>query len=61
MPINLDLDAAILLSLVNTKMRNQKLDLVSLCKRYNIDSSLLLEKMASIDFRYVDELKQFRN
>lgn len=61
MPISLDLDAAILLSLVNTKMRNQQLDLARLCKRYDIDSKLLRERLASIDFRYVDELKQFRN
>ena len=48
-----------LLSFVNTKLRDYYQDLDSLCQDLEIDKDLLIDKLKSIDYEYDSERNQF--
>lgn len=52
-------DQMILLSVVNTKLRDFYTDLDTLCQEMQIEKKELTEKLASIDYEYDAELNQF--
>ena len=49
----------ILLSVVNTKLRDFYADLDTLCQEMQIEKKELTEKLASIDYKYDAGLNQF--
>ncbi len=49
----------ILLSVVNTKLRDYYADLDTLCQEMQIEKKELTEKLASIDYEYDAGLNQF--
>jgi len=53
-------DAMMLLSVVNTKLRDEFEDLDDLCEYYGVEKSEIMEKLAEIDYSYDDDLKKFR-
>ncbi len=52
-------DPMILLSYINTKLRDFYPDLDALCDDLEIDRSALVEKLKSIDYEYSKELNRF--
>ena len=52
-------DPILLLSVVNTKLRDFYADLDTLCQEMQIEKKELTEKLASIDYEYDAELNQF--
>jgi hypothetical protein len=52
-------DPYILLSYINTKLRDEHRDLDDLCKSLNIDRTLIENTLSSIDYTYVIELNRF--
>jgi hypothetical protein len=55
-----DMDPFILLSLLNTKLRNESDSLAGLCENYNIDQARLVEKLGTFGYEYIGEINQFR-
>lgn len=56
---NLPSDPILLLSVVNTKLRDFYKDLDTLCQDMMIDKEDLVEKLADIDYEYDMERNQF--
>lgn len=56
---NLPSDPIILLSVVNTKLRDFYKDLDTLCQDMMVDKEDLVEKLADIDYVYDAERNQF--
>ena len=56
---NLPNDPILLLSVVNTKLRDFYKDLDTLCVEMSIDKEVLTEKLADIDYEYDAETNQF--
>lgn len=56
---NLPKDPILLLSVVNTKLRDFYKDLDTLCVELSIDKEVLTEKLADIDYEYDDDRNQF--
>ena len=54
------MDFNMLLSIVNMKLRNESETLEDLCATYEIEKSLLLERLAKHDFVYDQEHHQFK-
>lgn len=52
-------DPMILLSYINTKLRDEYTDLDSLCDDLQINKGELESKLSSIDYEYNSELKRF--
>lgn len=52
-------DPMILLSYVNTKLRDDYSDLDALCDDLDTDRQALEQTLASIDYRYSPELNRF--
>ena len=52
-------DPILLLSVVNTKLRDFYTDLDTLCQEMQIEKKELTEKLASIDYEYDAGLNQF--
>lgn len=50
---------AILLSMINMKLRDEQIDFTEFCKTYSADEELVTEKLASIGYRYHSEKRQF--
>jgi len=50
----------ILLSVINTKLRDQYADLDALCDDLEVDRAALEEKLNAVDFFYDPELNQFK-
>ena len=57
---NLPNDPMILLSVVNTQLRDKYSDLESLCEDLNVDREELIEKLKLVDYLYDSKLNQFR-
>ena len=57
--VDLPKDPMILLSVVNTKLRDFYTDLDTLCQEMQIEKKELTEKLASIDYEYDAGLNQF--
>ena len=58
---NMDLpnEAAILLSVINTKLRDNYANLDELCEDLDIDKSTLTQKLNLIDYVYDEKLNRF--
>ncbi|ELM3749190.1 DUF4250 domain-containing protein [Aeromonas dhakensis] len=54
------MDVNMLLSLVNMQLRDRFDDLDDLCKAQDLDKAALVARLASGDFHYQDDQKQFR-
>ncbi|MBD1389245.1 DUF4250 domain-containing protein [Neiella sp. HB171785] len=54
------MDAFMLLSVVNMKLRNEYSDLNNLCNACDIDCQALQQKLHSIDMEYYPDSNQFR-
>lgn len=52
-------DPFILLSFVNTKLRNEYDSLQKLCAALEVDVSTLCRTLASVDYRYDPDQKRF--
>lgn len=52
-------DPVMLLSYINTQLRDQYPTLLELCKSLNLDEQILKEKLATIDYLYDEEKNQF--
>lgn len=52
-------DPMLCLSIVNTKLRDVYRDLETLCDDLDIDKTLLINKLAQIDYEYDVETNQF--
>jgi len=55
-----EMDPFILLSLINTKLRNESESLAGLCENYNVDQARLVEKLGDFGYEYIGEINQFR-
>lgn len=49
-----------LLSLINTELRDEYEDLTRLCDDYNIDEQEIIHKLKSIGYDYNKEINQFK-
>lgn len=56
---NLPNDPILLLSVVNTKLRDFYNDLDTLCQEMSVDKSKLIDKLADIDYQYDAKINQF--
>lgn len=52
-------DPYILLSFINTKLRDEYHSLEDLCKSLNINQLELEDKLSAIDYTYVSEINRF--
>ena len=52
-------DPVMLLSLINTKLRDYNSSLDDLCKEYDLDKEYITEKLSMIDYHYNEERNQF--
>ncbi|MBQ5398936.1 MAG: DUF4250 domain-containing protein [Ruminococcus sp.] len=52
-------DSMILLSFINTKLRDHYKSLEELCEDLNVDKAELEEKLRAVDYVYNDELNRF--
>lgn len=52
-------DPVMLLSLINTKLRDFNSSLDDLCKEYNLDKEYIIDKLSMIDYHYNEERNQF--
>lgn len=58
--MNIPKDPMILLSFVNTKLRDEYSTLEEFCKEYDLDVEALKKKLEKIGFQYNAKLKQFK-
>lgn len=57
--MNLPLDPVMLLSVVNMNLRDRYSSLTDFCKSNNVDEEDIKERLAAIDYYYVEEKNQF--
>ena len=53
-------DSMMLLSVINTKLRDCYNNLDELCEDYNVEKVEIINKLAEIDYIYDDKLKKFK-
>lgn len=58
--MNLPTDPFMLMSVVNTKLRDEFPNLEELCSSLDIDKTELIARLESAGFEYMPELNQFR-
>ena len=58
--MNIPKDPMLLLSFVNTKLRDEYSTLEEFCKEHDLDVEALKKKLEEIGFQYNTELKQFK-
>ena len=56
---NLPNDPILLLSVVNTRLRDFYKDLDTLCQEMSVDKTELIERLADIDYEYDEAINQF--
>ncbi len=56
---NLPNDPILLLSVINTKLRDFYKDLDTLCQEMSVDKTKLIDKLADIDYAYDAKTNQF--
>lgn len=56
---NMPNDPMMLLSFVNTSLRDKGIDLDELCKSFNIDKKEIEEKLDKLGYTYNNELNRF--
>ena len=54
------MDPHLLVGLVNTELRNKAKSLSDLCKTHGLKQKELVERLASADYHFKEETKQFR-
>ncbi|NMA58159.1 MAG: DUF4250 domain-containing protein [Clostridium cochlearium] len=54
-----NMDPNILLSLINTKLRNEFKDLKDLVSTYDLDEKVIVEKLINIGYKYNERKNQF--
>lgn len=52
-------DPVMLLSLINTKLRDYNSSLDDLCKEYDLEKEYIIEKLSMIEYHYNEERNQF--
>ncbi|MGN0378196.1 MAG: DUF4250 domain-containing protein [Butyrivibrio sp.] len=52
-------DPVILLSYVNTKLRDECKSLDDFCDKYEVDKAMLINKLSSVNYRYNKAVNQF--
>lgn len=57
--MNIPNDPVMLLSFINTKLRDDYKDLATLCYELELEESAITDKLASIDYSYNPELNRF--
>ncbi|MCR5640241.1 MAG: DUF4250 domain-containing protein [Lachnospiraceae bacterium] len=57
--MNLPLDPVMLLSVVNTNLRDRYDSLTDFCKSNDVDEEDIKKRLAAIDYYYVEEKNQF--
>ena len=57
--MNIPKDPYILLSYINTKLRDEHRDLDDLCKSLTIDRNQLETTLSSINYTYIQDLNRF--
>ena len=57
--MNMPKDPVMLLSFVNTQLRDNYQSLAELCKSYMTEEKALVDKLASINYHYDQEKNQF--
>lgn len=58
--MNLPNDPIMLLSVINTKLRDKYSCLDSLCEDIGIDKNELIDKLKTIDYEYIAQINQFK-
>lgn len=56
----ISMDPQLLVGLVNTELRNHSQSLEDLCRTHDIEMEALIDRLASADYHYQAEQKQFR-
>ncbi len=56
---NIPNDPIMLLSFINTKLRDEYSNLQLLCDDLELDENTLIDKLSSIDYTYNDKLNRF--
>ena len=56
---NLPNDPILLLSVVNTRLRDFYKDLDTLCQEMSVDKTELIERLADINYEYDEAINQF--
>ena len=59
MPSNLPNDPMMLLSVINTKLRDMYKDLDALCDDIDVDRKVIEDKLSMIDYEYDSTLNKF--
>lgn len=54
------MDPHLLVGLVNTELRNHATSLDDLCKTHGLMRAELVARLASADYHYIEETRQFR-
>ena len=54
------MDPYILLSVINTKLRDEYSSLDMLCDDMDIDKENVIERLSSVDYKYDEGIKQFK-
>ena len=52
-------DGAMLLSFLNTKLRDEYASLNAFCSAYDVEPAALCEKLAALNYRYAEKQNQF--
>jgi len=60
MELNANMDANLLLSLINTKLRNDYNNLMDLCASEDIPKDLIVKRLELIDYYYNSSENQFK-
>lgn len=60
MELNANMDPNLLVSIVNTKLRNDYNSLEDLCKSEHLEASLIVETLELIDYYYDKDENQFK-
>lgn len=58
--MNLPNDPIMLMSVINTRLRDEYSSFEELCKSLNIDKYELMEKLEKAGFKYKSDINQFR-
>lgn len=56
----LSMDTYILLSFINTKLRDEFENIKSLCKFYDLEEEDIINKLNTINYKYDTETNQFK-
>lgn len=58
--MKLPLDPIMLMSVINTKLRDSQDSLDEICKSFDTDKDELIEKLKKAGFKYIPDINQFR-